>query len=147
MHDVRTSVLSSQKTKRYLQFFNDKAKHARTPYMGPGGSLNSLALFLLLLLPNSPILQSALLAFFVDPPGHGRIDGHYFHAGCPTQKTKTRYNANVGAQKTNTDTMHENNDHLSGSGLVGHSEISRLVFHLQLFLAPTYFLFSCKIVL
>ena len=31
----------------------------------------------------------------VDPPGHGRIGGYYFHAGCPyvsqSQKTKTRY--------------------------------------------------------
>ena len=39
----------------------------------------------------------------IDPPGHSRIGGHYFHAGCPSvrpsQKQK-RYNANNGTRKT-----------------------------------------------
>ena len=35
---------------------------------------------------------------FVDPPGPGRIDGHYLHTGCPyihppSHETKTRYSA------------------------------------------------------
>ena len=40
----------------------------------------------------------------IDPPGHSRIGGHYFHMWCPyvsmsvrlsVRKTKTHYNANV----------------------------------------------------
>ena len=41
----------------------------------------------------------------IDLPGHGRLGGYNFHAGCPyirpsVTKTQTRYNANVGARKT-----------------------------------------------
>ena len=44
----------------------------------------------------------------IDPPGHGRLGGHYFHTWCPSvrhKNTKTRYNARVN-------TMRENNENL-----------------------------------
>ena len=47
----------------------------------------------------------SLFSISIDPPGHSRIGGHYFHTGCtsvrpPVTKIKTRYNANIEPQKT-----------------------------------------------
>ena len=48
-----------------------------------------------------------------DPPGHGRICGHYFHARCPYVRHKNKQTpVGGGAENKTTDTMHENNDHL-----------------------------------
>ena len=44
--------------------------------------------------------------FIIDPPGHGRIGGHYFHAGYPYVRLSQKQ------IRAMTDTMHENNDHL-----------------------------------
>ena len=46
-----------------------------------------------------------VFASIIDPPGHGRIGGHYFRAWCPyvrtsITKTKMPCNANVDARKT-----------------------------------------------
>ena len=43
---------------------------------------------------------------FIDPPGHGQIGGHYYHAGCPYVRPSQKQ------IHATTDTMHENNDHL-----------------------------------
>ena len=56
-----------------------------------------------------------LLYRIVDPPGHGRIGGHYFRAWCPyvrhkKQKRATTLTSRSGKQ--NNGHMHENNDHL-----------------------------------
>ena len=60
-------------------------------------------------------LSYKMLFQAIDPPGHGRIVGHYFHTWYPSvrQKIKTHFNANVDARITKTtDTMSKNNDHL-----------------------------------
>ena len=57
--------------------------------------------------------------FLFDPPGNGRIGGHYFHTCCPSV-TKTRYNANGKARKNKTKNT-----------MVGHFELSQLLFFLS----------------
>ena len=40
------------------------------------------------------MIHSASLTIWqavIDPPGHGRIGGYYFHAGCPSVRHKNKY--------------------------------------------------------
>ena len=73
-----------------------------------------------------------------DPPGHSRIGRHYFHTWCPFvrpsvfTKLRTRYNANVEVRKTKL-ALQPWTPWVKIIiifwlwGLVGHSEVSRLV--------------------
>ena len=65
-------------------------------------------LFLKLKLPTTFV--SDFRVNFFDPPGHGRIGGHYFHARCPYVRTSQKQ------IRATSDTMHENNDHLLLAG-------------------------------
>ena len=89
------SVRPSGKQKQAKTLKQNTGQH----YMGPGGSLNSH--FLLQSL--SKILGSSLSncthvfefckqcnITVIDPPGHGRIGGHYFHTWCPYVRTSVR---------------------------------------------------------
>ena len=49
------------------------------------------------------LLQCLESEFLFDPPGHGRIGGHYFHKGSPYVRHKNKnalYNANIEACTT-----------------------------------------------
>ena len=62
---------------------------------------------------NDPLMKlvlevdhSEFLYLIFDPPGNGRIGGHYFHTWCPYVRPSQKWKC---ATK---DTMRENNDHL-----------------------------------
>ena len=51
----------------------------------------------------------------LDPPGHGRIGGHYFHTWCPSVRHKSKNSLQSlgrGLENKTTYTMRENNDRL-----------------------------------
>ena len=67
----------------------------------------------------------------IDPLGHGRIGGHYFHAWCPSvTKTNMHCYANVSCpenkMRATKETMDENNDYLL-TGAWWVTEVSELV--------------------
>ena len=52
------------------------------------------------------LLSCYSLLFTIDPPGHSRIGGHYFHAWCPSVRPSQKQ------KRAATDTMCEYNDRL-----------------------------------
>ena len=72
---------------------------------------------------------SHFYAKFFDPPGHGRIGGHYFHVWCPSvRKNKKALQRYRWCRENKICTMGENNLHLFiGWGLVGHLIFAKLV--------------------
>ena len=86
-------------------------------------------LVFMLLVPKQANLANCIKT--IDPPGHGRIGGHYFHTWCPYVRTSVRHKNENALQRPENKiratkkTMRENND--LGCSLLGHSEVSRLV--------------------